>query len=78
MSTEKSALLAGALRLTVRERLSLAAELLDSVEGDDDPSWEAAWLAELDRRMKEAESDPSSMQPWGEVKRAILDDLGQR
>ena len=57
MSTGKSDLLAEALQLPARERLNLATKLLDSVEGDEDPDWEAAWLAELDRRMEEAERD---------------------
>ena len=78
MSTGKSDLLAEALQLPARERLKLATELLDSVEGDEDPAWEAAWLAELDRRMEDSERDPSSLQDWKDVKRALLEELRQR
>jgi putative addiction module component (TIGR02574 family) len=78
MSTGKSDLLAEALQLPARERLNLATKLLDSVEGDEDPDWEAAWLAELDRRMEEAERDPTSLQDWKDVKRAVLEELRQR
>ncbi len=78
MSVMKSELYAQALKLSASERLNLATELLDSVEGDDNPAWDTAWLAELDRRMDEAERDPSSLRPWATVKRTILNDLGHR
>ena len=37
-------LVAEALQLPEEERLALATELIDSVEGLPDPDWEAAWL----------------------------------
>jgi putative addiction module component (TIGR02574 family) len=43
-------LLAQALKLPPQSRLALADELLDSVEGPEDPEWTAAWAAELQRR----------------------------
>lgn len=55
------------------DRLNLAAELLDSVEREAAPSWDAAWLAELDRRMAGADRDPSSLREWSEVKRNLLE-----
>jgi putative addiction module component (TIGR02574 family) len=75
MTTGKSDLLAEALRLSAAERLSLASELINSVEGDDDPTWEQAWLAELDRRMDEADRDPGSLADWADLKRVVVDDL---
>lgn len=78
MSTGNSDLLSEALQLPASERLNLAAELLDSVEGKADPSWDAAWLAELDRRMEEADRDPSSLKEWSAVKRTLLEKLRQK
>ena len=44
-----------ALALPEQDRLALAAELIDSVEGPEDAEWSEAWSAELDRRVAEAE-----------------------
>jgi len=55
--------------------LALATELLNSVEGDADPEWDAAWLAELDRRAKDASANPASLEDWAKVRARILDDL---
>ena len=46
-------LLEHALQLPDDDRLALATELLDSVEGPQDPEWAEAWAAELDRRVLE-------------------------
>ena len=45
-----------ALNLGEADRLRLAAELIDSVEGPADPAWERAWSAELDRRAAAADA----------------------
>lgn len=63
---------ADALRLPPRERLALATELLNSVEGDTDATWDAAWLAELDRRAQAAAADPSSLEDWATVRERLL------
>ena len=43
-----------ALELSENERLDLAARLLASIDGPADDDWDAAWLAELDRRERAA------------------------
>ncbi|MEN0064317.1 MAG: addiction module protein [Myxococcota bacterium] len=58
-----------ALGLPEEERLALAAELIDSVEGAADPEWEAAWLEELERRKTHGTSDAK---PWSEVRARLL------
>jgi putative addiction module component (TIGR02574 family) len=63
-----------ALRLPADERLALATELLNSVEGADE-DWDAAWLTELDGRAEEATKDPSSLEDWATVKARLLDEL---
>ena len=62
-------LVAEALQLPEEERLALATELIDSVEGLPDPDWEAAWLKELDAR--EAQG-VAAARPWAEVRSRIL------
>lgn len=64
-----------ALKLPAQDRLALAAELLDSVEGAVDAEWDAAWLAELDRRAQDATSDPAKLEDWAVVRDRILRDL---
>ncbi len=61
-----------ALELPEEERLALASELIDSVEGAADPEWEAAWLRELDAR---AAQGLEQARPWAEVRSLILERL---
>ena len=64
-----------ALGLPAGERLALATELLDSVEGVHDREWANAWAAELDRRVKELESGEVEAIPWEQVKAEMLERL---
>ena len=64
-------LLQRALELPADERLALASELLESVEGPENSEWAAAWAAELDRRVRELESGAVKTIPWGQVKAEI-------
>lgn len=71
-----------ALNLDEADRLRLAAELIDSVEGPADPDWERAWGAELDRRSdaaddREARGEPRGVE-WAEVRASILRRLATR
>jgi putative addiction module component (TIGR02574 family) len=65
-------LLQQALELPADDRLALAAELLESVEGPEDPEWAAAWAAELDRRVKELDAGTVTAIPWEQVKSEVL------
>jgi putative addiction module component (TIGR02574 family) len=78
--TQSSAaeLLAHALKLPPSDRLALAAELLDSVEGPEDPEWADAWAAELDRRANELDAGAVKAIPWDQVKSEILERLRSR
>ena len=60
-----------ALRLPADDRLALASELLESVEGPEDPQWAEAWTAELDRRVRELDEGRVQGTPWSEVKTKI-------
>lgn len=67
-------LLQRALELPADDRLALD-ELLESVEGPEDPEWAAAWAAELDRRVRELDSGAVKPIPWQQVKFEILERL---
>jgi len=58
-----------ALQLPEEERLALATELIDSVEGLPDPEWETAWLRELSARDQAKASDYKT---WSLVRSRIL------
>ncbi|MBK8261274.1 MAG: addiction module protein [Nannocystis sp.] len=73
MSTTARDLAARALDLPEAERLALASELIDSVEGPADPEWERAWIEELARRKARGAVDA---RPWSEVRARILQRLG--
>lgn len=58
-----------ALNLDAGDRLRLAAELIDSVEGPADPAWDAAWLSELQARRQRGSADAV---PWSEARARLL------
>jgi len=65
------ALLADALRLTPEARAELATELLASLDGPADSDAEAAWAAEIERRVDAIESGAVALEPWEDAKRRI-------
>ena len=67
--------LADALRLEPNARAEVAAELLASLDGPTDPDAEAAWDAEIGRRIEAIEAGTVRLEPWSEVKRRIERDL---
>lgn len=64
-------LLVEALRLTDEERAALAGELLDSLDSEVDPDAEAAWAAEIRRRVNDLEAGRATTVPWSEARRRI-------
>jgi putative addiction module component (TIGR02574 family) len=71
MTKAASAVLADALRLTEEARAELAAELLASLDGPPEPGAEAAWDAEIARRIAAIESGTMPLESWDDVKRRI-------
>jgi len=69
--------LADALRLEPESRAEIAAELLASLDGPADPDAEAAWDAEISRRVAAIESGAVRLEPWAEVKRRIERELNR-
>jgi putative addiction module component (TIGR02574 family) len=71
MTKPTQVVLADALRLDAPARAELAAELLASLAGPADPGAEAAWDAEIDRRVAAIEAGTARLESWDSVKRRI-------
>jgi putative addiction module component (TIGR02574 family) len=71
MSKVTDTVLAEALRLDVKARAEIAAELLASLDGPADPDAGQAWATEIDRRVKAIESGATHIESWADVKRRI-------
>jgi len=71
MTKAADIVLADALRLDPDERAQLAAELLASLDGPGDADGEAAWQAEIARRVAALEAGSVKLEPWEDVKRRI-------
>ncbi|HEV8241044.1 MAG TPA: addiction module protein [Thermoanaerobaculia bacterium] len=65
-----------AMALPLGERAELAAELLASFDGEPEPGVEAAWAAEIDRRVDRIRRGEAKGRPWEEV-RADLERRGR-
>ena len=72
MSTLTSDLYRKALALNESERAELAGVLIDSLDLERDSGVEAAWLVEIERRIKELDSGEVEGIPWEKVRERIL------
>jgi putative addiction module component (TIGR02574 family) len=61
------------LKLSVAERIQLVEDIWDSIAADPDalPLTDEQ-MAELDRRIDDAEASPGKGRPWGEVRDRLL------
>ena len=64
--------------LPERDRATLAGLLIESLDGEPDPGVEAAWAAEIERRVAELDSSAVKTIPWEEVRQRLLDRLNDR
>ena len=64
--------------LPEHDRATLAGLLIDSLEGEPDPDVEAAWAAEIKRRVAEVEAGTVKTVPWERVRQRLLDRLNAR
>lgn len=71
MSSTLESVLADALRLGPSARAEIAAELLASLDAPVDPEAEAAWTAEIERRVAELDAGVASLGSWDDVRRRI-------
>jgi putative addiction module component (TIGR02574 family) len=72
MTPEVSKLLERALSLTVEEQEALAHSLISNLGGKVDEGVEAAWEAEIGKRIAELESGKAKTTPWEEVRKRNL------
>ena len=72
METSTTDLFKQALDLDERDRATLAGLLIESLEEEPDGDLEAAWRAEIERRVAELESGEVKAVPLEEVKARLL------
>ena len=78
MTKAAEKILAEALTLDTNERANLAAKLLASLDGDPDEDVEAAWAAEVERRIQDIEAGRTKLVPWEDVERRLEEELRKR
>jgi putative addiction module component (TIGR02574 family) len=71
MSTQADTILDTALLLPSDERAWLAAELIASLSGGGEKEIEAAWAAEIDKRIDEIETGEAASSGWEEARARI-------
>ncbi len=64
-----------ALKLPAEDRLALATELIESIDGVGEPEWERAWLEEQSARRVHGSANA---RPWSEIRKEILARLADR
>ena len=72
MTPDVAKLLEEALKLAPEARAALAASLLESLDEEVDEDAEAAWAAEIAKRIHELDSGAVTPVPWPEARRMIL------
>lgn len=71
MKRAASELLRDALELPAEARAALAGSLLESLDTEVDEDVEAAWQAEVTRRVAELDRGAVKTVPWSEVRRRL-------
>jgi putative addiction module component (TIGR02574 family) len=72
MTPKVSKLLEKALSLSIEEQEALADSLISNLGGKVDEGVEAAWEAEIGRRIAELDAGRAKTTSWGEVRRRNL------
>ncbi len=78
MTKAAEKILAEALTLDTNERADLAAKLLASLDGETEEDVDAAWAAEVERRIQDIEAGRAKLVPWEDVERRIEEELRKR
>jgi len=71
MSISAEALLDSALKLRREDRARIAAELIASLDGVPEAGVEAAWDAEVERRIELAEQGQTQLLDWDAIKAEV-------
>ena len=72
MSEKTDKLLSEVLRLPPEARAALAGHLIESLDREVEEGAEAAWSAEIARRVKELEGGKVRPVPWADARRQIM------
>jgi putative addiction module component (TIGR02574 family) len=75
MAKDVTALFRDASELSERDRATLAGLLIESLDAEPEPDVEAAWSAEIERRVADIDSGNVKAIPWEDVRRRLLDRL---
>jgi putative addiction module component (TIGR02574 family) len=75
MTPEVSKLLENALSLSIEEQEALADSLISNLGGRVDEGLQAAWEAEIGKRVAELDSGKAKTTSWAEVRRRNLAEL---
>ncbi len=67
-----------AAELSEKDRADLAGLLIESLEGEPDSGVEAAWAAEIEKRVAELDAGTVKSIPWEQVRRRLLTRLNER
>ncbi len=68
----RNAVLAQALQLPPEERADVAKRLIASLDEPADQHVEAAWLAEVERRLQDVDRSTAKFEPWEVVRARIV------
>jgi putative addiction module component (TIGR02574 family) len=75
MTPKVSKLLEQALSLSIEEQEALADSLISNLDGEVDEGVQAAWEAEIGRRIADLDSGKAKTTSWAEVRRRNLTKL---
>jgi len=64
--------------LSDEDRATLAGLLIESLEGEPDLDVEAAWAAEIEKRVAELDAGTVESIPWEQVRQRLLNRLNAR
>jgi putative addiction module component (TIGR02574 family) len=69
--SSRNAVLAEALQLPPEERADVAKRLIASLDEPADEDAEAAWLAEVERRLQDVDRGTTPVEPWDAVRERL-------
>ena len=72
MKRDLDDLLKQALKLPPEARAALAGSLIESLDTKVDDDVEAAWEAEISRRIRDVDAGKVALIPWSEVRRRLI------
>jgi putative addiction module component (TIGR02574 family) len=78
MSRDLSEILRDASELSEQDRATLAGLLIESLETEVDADVEAAWSAEIARRVAQLDAGTAKTVPWEEVRQRLRERLNAR